>query len=152
MIGLDAVSGAVRLAEGVARKAAHQSPHFFNLLGRMSARPGGREELAVDFLDDAALLPIQGAAQHVGAAGRQPGEGFAELQDMLLVNHQPVGAAQAGFQRRMRIGHRLQALITASEGQFLAFIGRAGPNDAHDGNQPVYFPHVAHATQACHCR
>ena len=150
LIGLDAVSGAVRLAEGIARKAGDQSPHFLDLLGRMSARPRGRKELSADFLDDTALLLVQGAAQHVGAAGRQAGEGFAELQDMLLVNDQSVGAPQARFQCRMRVGHRFHALITARERQFLAFVGRAGANDADDGNQPVYFPHVAHAAQARH--
>ncbi len=50
----------------------------------------------------------------------------------------------------MRIGHRLQALITPGEGQLLAFVGRAGPDDADDGNEAVDLAHVAHAAEAGH--
>src|SRR6266550_8895270 len=98
LIRLDAVSGAVRFAKRVSGKAGNQFPHFNNLLRRVAARPRRREKLAADFLDNSALLFVERAAQYVGAARRQTGEGFAELQDMLLVNDQSVSAPQARFQ------------------------------------------------------
>ena len=64
----------------------------------MAARPGGLEKFAANFLDEGALLFIEGAPEHVRPPGRQAGERFAELQDMFLINHQPIGAPQARFQ------------------------------------------------------
>ena len=44
------------------------------------------------------LLFAQRAAQDIGPAGRQPGEGFADLQDVFLVNDQTERALEARFQ------------------------------------------------------
>src|SRR6266446_9545181 len=52
----------------------------------------------------------------------------------------------------MRIAHRLKPLIAPREGQLLAFVGCAGPNDADNGNQAVNLIHVAHPAKAGHGR
>ena len=150
LIRLDPVGRAVRLVEGVAGKARHERPHLDDLRFAMSARTGAGEELAANLLHDLPLLLHQRAAQHVGPAGGQARERFADLQDVLFIHHQPIGAAQARLQRRVRIRHRLQALIAAREGQLLRFVGRAGTDDGDDGDQSVDLPHVRHAVQRRH--
>ena len=50
----------------------------------------------------------------------------------------------------MRIGHRLQALVTARESQLLRLVGRTGADDGDNGNQPVDLAHVRHLVQARH--
>ena len=52
----------------------------------------------------------------------------------------------------MWIGHWLKALIAPREGQLLAFVGRAGPDNADDGNETVNLAHVAHSAEAGHRR
>src|SRR6266567_3783821 len=52
----------------------------------------------------------------------------------------------------MWVGHWLKALIAPREGQLLAFVGRAGPDNADDGNETVNLAHVAHSAQAGHRR
>ncbi len=52
----------------------------------------------------------------------------------------------------MRIGYRFKSLIAPRERQFLAFVGRARPDDADNGNERVNVLHVALATQASHGR
>ena len=52
------------------------------------------KKFAVNFLDDCPLLFVERAAQHVGPAGRQSRKRLADLQNMLLIDDQPVGAFQ----------------------------------------------------------
>ena len=118
----------------------------------MASPPGRSEELSPDLVDDFPLLLGQSTAQDIGAARRQAGERLADLQNVLLVNHQPEGAPQARGQRRMRIGDELQPLIATGEPGFLLFIGRARTDHADNGDQAIDIPHVAHAAEAHHGR
>ncbi len=68
----------------------------------------------------------QSPAQNIGPPGWQSGKGLADLQNVFLIDHQPVGASQTGFQRRMRIRHRLQSLIPPCETIFLPSLAAPG--------------------------
>ena len=92
LIRLDPGGRAVSLAERVTSKARDQSPDLIRLLRRMTPGKRRSEELTADFLDDFMLLFIQGPALNIGATWRQAGKGFTDLQDVLLVNHNAVGA------------------------------------------------------------
>ena len=142
----------MRFAKGVAREARDESPHFLNLFRRVFTRPRRRKEFLPNLRDDGALLFVQRPAQHVRPARRQSRERFADLQNVFLINHQPERVAQDGFERRMRIRHWFKSLITPGECQFLAFVGRAGSDDADDGNERVNVPRIALAAQAGHGR
>ncbi len=150
LIRLDTVGRAVRLVERIAAEPGDQLPDLGDLGVGVASLAGTDEKLTTDLGHDGALLLHQRPAQHVRPARWQPGKRLADLEDVLLVHHQPERAAQTRFQRRMRIGHRLQPLIAPRERQLLRFIGRTGPDDAYDGHQPVDLPHVGHAAETDH--
>ena len=95
LIGLDAVGGAVRFAKGVAAETGDQVPDLGDLGLGAAAPARAVGELGLDLGDDVGLLLAQRAPQDVGPPGRQAGEGLADLEDVLFIDHQPVGAAQA---------------------------------------------------------
>ncbi len=152
LIGLDAVRRAVRFTERVATKTRHQFPNFGDVALGSAAPPGAVGKLDLDARYDFGFIFAQGAPENIRAPGGQPGEGLANLEDMFLVNHQAVRAAQAGFERGMRIAHRAEPLVTPGKLHFLAFIGRARTNHGDDGNQGIDIPRVAHAAQGNHRR
>src|SRR5205085_9240724 len=45
---------------------------------------------------------------------------------------------------------RLKALVAAGETDFFIFIRSAGANHAHDRDEPINVPHIAHAAEANH--
>src|SRR5204863_685365 len=92
----------------------------------------------------------QGAAEDVGAAGGQAGEGFADLEDVFFIDDQAVGAAQARFERWMGIANGAEALVAAGEFHFLAFVGGAGADDGDDGDEGVNVVDVAHFAEGDH--
>lgn len=103
LVGFDAVSGAMSLAESVTAETGDQSPNFLDLVRRMPADAGGRGKFAANGFDFLPFLFHEGAAEDVSATGSQAGESLADLQDMFLVNDEAEGAAQAWFERRMRV-------------------------------------------------
>ena len=118
----------------------------------MSARLGRREEFLPNLRDDGALLLVQRPPQHVRPARRQAGKRFADLQNVFLIDDQPERVAQHGFQRWVRIRHGFESLIPPCEREFLAFVSRARPGDAHDGDERVDVANVALAAQTVHGR
>jgi hypothetical protein len=58
----------------------------------------GRNELAVNLLDNGKFLLVERTSEHVGAAWWQARERFAELEDVFLVHHQPIRAPKASLQ------------------------------------------------------
>jgi hypothetical protein len=152
LIGLDAISRAVRFAKGIALETGHQGPDFSDFAFRPASRAGAGGEFVLNFGDDIGLVLGQRASEDVGAAGRQAGESLADLEDMLFVNDQAVGAAQARLEGRMRIMHGAEALVTARELHLFAFVGRAGANHRNDGDESVDVPRVAHFAERDHGR
>ena len=128
MVGLHAVSGAVGLAKGIAFEPRDQAPDFGNFFFGAATLARACGKLELDFRNEIVFTLAQCAAQDVGASRRQAGEGFANLEDMRLIDDQSVGAAQAGLERRMRITHRADALVAARKLHFFSLVGGARAN------------------------
>src|ERR1019366_3800426 len=152
LIRLDTVSRAMRLAEGVAGKTRDEFPNFRCLFGGVAASFCRSSKLAVNFLDHFPLLLVKRTPQNVGASGRQARKRLADLQNMLLIDNEAIGAFQALFERRMRIDDRLHALITPREREFLSLVGRTGTDDTYDCYQSINFLDITHPAKAGHGR
>ena len=71
------------------------------------------------------LFFYQGPAQQVGAAPAHAREAVGHQQNVLLEGHQAVGVTEQRLKRRVRVGDRLEALVAARKGLFLALVGGA---------------------------
>src|ERR1019366_1870105 len=152
LIRLDTVSRAMRLAEGVAGKTHDEFPNFRRLFGAVAAGFCRSNKLAVNFLDHFPFLLGQRTPQNIGPTGRQSRKRFADLQNMLLIDNEAIGAFQALFERRMRIDARLHALITPREREFLSLVGRTRTDDTYDGYQSINFLDITNPAKAGHGR
>ena len=109
-------------------ESGDQLPHAGDFVVRATERTRRGYKLASDFLDRGRLHFHERAAEHIRAARGEPGEGFADLEDVFLVGDDAEGRAQARCEARMRVFHRLQALRTTGELRLLRAIRRAGAN------------------------
>ena len=126
----------MRLVEHVAGEGAEGLPHGFGFgLGVAAGARAGAEFCAelVDLFRVAIL--DQAAAKRIGAAPRHTGESVGDEQDVLLIDEQAVGVLERFFERGVRIGDRLQTLVTAGKSALAAFIGRAGADHGFDGGE-----------------
>jgi len=99
------------------------------------------------------LCLLSAPAKHVGPAGGEAGEGFADLQNMLFVNPRvhrcSAGKAPA---RDADIQWAPFADSARVKDSFFPSLAAPGTDHAYDGNQAVNFPDVAHAAQTRHGR
>jgi len=150
LIGLDAISGAVGFAKSVAAEAGDEFPDFGDFGFGAAQFAGALGELVLDLGDDIGFIFAEGTAEDVGAAGGQAGKGFADLEDMFFIDDEAEGAAQAGFERRVRVADGAEALVTAGEFHFFAFVGGAGADDGDDGDEGVDVTRIAHFAEGNH--
>src|SRR5262249_8040071 len=122
-------------------------PDFLDLGFRALETARRRGELRFDLPDCFLIFLGKRASQHVGAPGWEPGKGFADLQDVLLVDHLSMRAAKTLFQRGVRIGLWFQLLIAQSKMALFVFIGSTGTNHADDGDETIDIVDGAHATE-----
>ena len=115
MVGQQGIRSGVRLVEAVARKLLHEVEHLVGL-GLADAFFGGAfpEDDAVlgHFLG---LLLAHGTAQQVGAAQAVATQHLRGLHDLLLVDHDAVGLGQHRLHQRVRVLHRLAAVLARHE-------------------------------------
>ena len=150
LVGLDAVGSAVGFAKGVAAETVDQLPDFGDFGFGAAELTSAVGELGLDLSDNVGFVFAEGAAEDVGAARRQTGEGFADLQDVLFIDDEAESAVQAGFERGVRVVNRAKPLVAAGKLHFLAFVGGAGADDGDDGDEGVNIAHVAHFAEGNH--
>ena len=97
--GFEGVSGRVGAAEGVAAESVDEFPDRPDFLLCAAVAAGEIAEFAPHFLDFGVLHLHQCAAEDIRASGGHGGKGVGDLEDVLLVGDDPVGGAQAGFER-----------------------------------------------------
>src|SRR5579859_3491993 len=115
LVSFNAISGAVSLAKRIAAETGDEFPHLDDFL-ISSAKPAGAiGKFSFNFSNDVRSFFAQGAAQDIRPAWWQAGEGLADLQDMLFIHDQTIGAVQAWFERRMMVMSGAEALVTARE-------------------------------------
>ncbi len=149
LVGEQRVGGGVRLVEAVAGELLHQVEDFVGdrgrdaLLGRALAEDGavGGHLLG--------LLLAHRPPQQVGAAERVAAQHLRGLHHLLLVDHDPVGLAEHGLEQRMRIAHRLAAVLARAEARDV--LHRAGPEHGVERDQvlePARLGVLQHALHA----
>ena len=138
LVGEQAEGGAVRLGEAEAGEAGDHLPHPpGERLARADVGGGALDEAAAVALDrDARALAAHRAAQPVGLAGAEAGEGLRDLEHLVLEDDRAERLAQhageRGVQaRRLVVGVLAQALAALDVGVDGAALDRARPDDRH---------------------
>ncbi|VWC24279.1 hypothetical protein BTE28158_06003 [Burkholderia territorii] len=105
----------VRLVEAVARELLHQVEDLVGLLAREAVlrRTLGEDLAVLDHL--LGLLLAHRATQQVRAAERVAADDLRHLHHLLLIDHDPVGLFQDGFDARIRIVDLLAAVLACAE-------------------------------------
>src|SRR4051812_40481595 len=80
LVSFDAISGAVRLAKGVASKPGNEFPDFGNFRFGAAKFTGAIAKFVLDLGDQLEFVLAEGAPKDIGSARRQPGKGFADLK------------------------------------------------------------------------
>ena len=150
LIRFNGVGGGMCLVERIPAEASDQFPHLRNLRVVMTLCPCRGHELPANLGHDRTLLLHECATQHIRPARRNPGERFADLEDVFLIHHESIRAAQARLQGRMRIRHWFHALIAPGERELLGFVRGTRSDDGDNRHQPVDLPDVRHPVQRRH--
>ena len=95
LIGFNTVSRAMRFAKGIAAEAGDQVPDFGDFRFGAASFAGALGELGLDLSNERGFIFAQSATENISASGRQAGKGFADLEDMLFIDDQTVGAVEA---------------------------------------------------------
>ncbi len=93
---LDRVLGRVGLVEHEAAEALDHGPDFVDLRLASALQPGGFAKLAFHSADHREIFLVERPAQDVSPAEVHAGELDGRLEDVLLKDHQAVGACQDG--------------------------------------------------------
>jgi len=97
LVRFNAISSAMGFAKGIAAEAGDEVPDFGDFGFRAAEFACAIGELSLDLSDEVGFIFAQGAAENIGASGRKPGKGFADLEDVLFIDDQAIGAAEAGL-------------------------------------------------------
>lgn len=150
LVGLDRVGGAVGAAEGVTLESGDEVPDLADGGFVMLAGSGGGEELKTHLLDLFHVELHEGAAQHISAAGGEPGEGLTNLQNVLLVGHDAERGAQNGGEACVGEIDFFESLCPTGKLGLFEAVGSSGTDDGDNGHEAVDVSHIGHAGETGH--